>query len=253
MTPKPTNETGNDQTSIVLTANFTYPSTTDGSALFSKAKDDKVTNTFLWDYYYQGVTGGHDQKDMNGDKYLKYYSDSRTYDPYAMLTNGIPYLIGLPGITYYEFDLSGKWEALTTGNTKPAILRKQVITFASVPGTTIQASDSEMGGSTATYDNKSYIFKPNYLNIPELETGKHAFLLNSDGDATWRTRLQQRLTSMPSVPTSWQQLRPAPARLPAALSSRAMVQICLIRDKMPMTRVRSTYMPASTRLWSPRR
>ncbi len=182
LTPKPTNETGNDQTSIVLTANFTYPSTTDGSALFSKAKDDKVTNTFLWDYYYQGVTGGHDQKDMNGDKYLKYYSDSRTYDPYAMLTNGIPYLIGLPGITYYEFDLSGKWEALTTGNTKPAILRKQVITFASVPGTTIQASDSEMGGSTATYDNKSYIFKPNYLNTPELETGKHAFLLNSDGD-----------------------------------------------------------------------
>ena len=39
-----------------------------------------------------------------------------------------------------------------------------------------------MGGSTATYDNKSYIFKPNYLNTPELETGKHAFLLNSDGD-----------------------------------------------------------------------
>ena len=166
----------------VLTATFTFPSTTDGSALFRKAKENEVTNTFLWDYYYKGVIGGHNQEDKNGDKYLEYYRKTRTYDPYAMLTNGTPYLIGLPGITYYEFDLSGEWETKTTGSTKPVKLNKQVITFASEKGATIQASDSEMGGSIATYDGKNYTFKPNYLNNPELVTGNHAFLLNGDGD-----------------------------------------------------------------------
>ena len=166
-----------------LVANFVYPSTTDGSDHCNKGTDEtEVSNTFLWDYYYKGVTGGHQQQDLNGDNYLKYYSEARRYNPYAMLTAGTPYLLGLPGTTYYEFDLSGDWEAFTTGNTKPARLAQQVITFASVPGATIRKSDSEMGGDIATYESKDYTFKPNYLNNPDVETGKHAFLLNAAGD-----------------------------------------------------------------------
>jgi hypothetical protein len=163
-----------------LIANFTYPNATDGSVLFQKTGDNAVTNTFLWDYYY---TGAHSQEDKNSDIYQKYYSKSRNYVNYPMLTNGTPYLIGLPGTTFYEFDLSGEWEATTTHDTKPGKLDKQTITFASVPGATIQRSDSEMGGDIATYSSKNYNFKPNYLNNPDVETDKHAFLLNADGDS----------------------------------------------------------------------
>ena len=167
----------------VLVANFTYPNATDGSVLFQKAGDNAVTNTFLWDYYYQGVTGGHNQEDLNSDIYQKYYSKSRDYVNYPLLTNGIPYLLGLPGTTFYEFDLSGVWEATTTHANKPAKLNKQTITFASVPGTTILVSDGEMGGSKATYSSNDYYFKPNYLNSPSLDANKHAFLLNAEGSS----------------------------------------------------------------------
>ena len=172
------------ETGTVLKANFTYPNSTNGSVLFQKAGDNAVTNTFLWDYYYKGVTGGHNQEDKNSDIYQKYYSKKRDYINYPLLTNGTPYLIGLPGTTFYEFDLSGEWEATTTHDTKPAKLNKQTITFASLPGTTIQISDGEMDGNTAKDESqKPYNFKPNYLNSPDLETNKHAFLLNTDGNS----------------------------------------------------------------------
>ena len=167
----------------VLTAIFNYPSTTDGSTLFAKNGDYAVTNTFLWDYYYKGVSGGHNQEDRNSDKYLEYYSEPRYYNPYPLLTNGTAYLLGLPGTTFYEFDLSGGWEARTTNTTKPKKLDPQIITFASVPGCTIRVSDDEMAGSSATYNSKSYTFKPNYLNSPALAENHHAFLLNSNGNS----------------------------------------------------------------------
>ena len=171
------------KTDKIFEASFNYPSTTDGSMLFNKTGDNGVTNTFLWDYYYEGVTGGHSQQDNNNDTYQEYYSGPRYYASYPLLTNGTPYILGLPGKTFYEFDLSGDWDALTTASTKPAKLGKQTITFASVPGTTIQVSDGETGGSTATYSSKDYTFEANYLNSPNLETGKHAFLLNADGNS----------------------------------------------------------------------
>ena len=164
----------------ILVAKFDYPNATDGSVLFQKTGDNAVTNTFLWDYYY---TGAHSQEDLNSDIYQKYYSKSRDYVNYPLLTNGTPYLLGLPGTTFYEFDLSGVWEAATTHATKPAKLNKQIITFASVPGTTIEVSDGEMVGSKATYSSKDYYFKPNYLNSPGLVTGQHAFLLNANGNS----------------------------------------------------------------------
>ena len=172
----------------VLTAGFTYPT--------SQFSDDEktVTNTFLWDYYYRGLTGGHNQKDYNKDTYQEYYSESRTYGNYPLLAAGTPYLLGLPGVTYYEFDLSGTFESGTTTDTKPEELKtigKQTITFVSEPGTTIEVSENQKtgvkksatvssGGTTVTAD---YYFKPNYLNW-DFAAGSDVYTLVSQYDST---------------------------------------------------------------------
>ena len=149
----------------VLEANFQYPAY-DGDG--SEKMDKTVTNTFLWDYFYQNVTL-HDQKDKNYDTYQEYYSSSRQYNNYAMLTRGIPYIIGFPSETYYEFDLSGNFMAQNTATdndptvgapTKPV----QTITFASQTGSHIYVSDTEKTGRKVSYDGKDYYFKPSYLN-----------------------------------------------------------------------------------------
>jgi hypothetical protein len=168
----------------VLKATFSYPTTTDGSVLFNKSGEDEVSNTFLWDYYYEGES--HNQKDRNKDIYQEYYRYSRSYNNYPLLSAATPYLLGLPGATYYEFDLSGTWGEntdLTTSDTRPAKLDKQTITFASIPGTTIQVSDGEMTGSKTTYSNKDYYFKPNYLNMDFTAKAAGTFVMNSDGNA----------------------------------------------------------------------
>ena len=155
---------------------FTYPNA-------PETGDTKtVTNTFLWNYYYKGVTGGHNQKDVNDDTYQEYYRRSRSYEKYAFLASGTPYLLGLPGATYYEFDLSGSFEAQNTA-TAVGKLKKQVITFASETGTTIKDSYSELNG--VKYDGSSFTFKPNYLN-ESLAAGTSNYVLeaeyDSDGD-----------------------------------------------------------------------
>jgi hypothetical protein len=183
LTEDPMTKTSVDPAPLVLSATFSYPTTTDGSVLFNKTGDHEVTNTFLWDYYYEGVS--HNQKDLNKDTYQEYYRNSRSYNNYPLLTNGTPYLLGLPGATYYEFDLSGKWgekEDLTTSDTKPVKLDKQVITFASIAGTTIQVSDGEMTGNSAAYGNQTYTFKPNYLN-KAIGAGSDVYTLNTDGSS----------------------------------------------------------------------
>ena len=161
----------------VLKATFHYPNAT------SAAKT--VDNTFLWDYYYQNV-GNHNQKDKNSDTYLEYrqyYKNARTYTGYPVLTKATPYILGLPGKTYYEFDLSGKFDAQTTASPKPKKLAKQIITFASNKREHIGVSDEEMTGTKVTYGGNKFYFKPSYLNSPTIETGKHAFLLNADGNS----------------------------------------------------------------------
>jgi len=146
--------------------------------------DDKVfTNTFLWDYYYNHNTVIPNQQDANRDTYQTYYQSSHTHRYYSPLTAGKPYLIGFPGETYYEFDLSGKFEAK---NTVAAIdkLGKQTITFASAAGAHINVSDDETltspvskteGGKTFTF-----AFKPSYLK-QDLTTTDYA--LNAAGNA----------------------------------------------------------------------
>ena len=121
------------------------------------------TNTFLWDYYYS--KDGY--QDKNTDLYQKqYYSSaylSSLYPvsnyPYAQA--GTPYLVGFPGATYYEFDLSGEWTPQNRYQDKTiASPGKQTVTFVSEPGTTIGVSDNEMGGENA---GSAFTFKPNYL------------------------------------------------------------------------------------------
>ena len=141
-----------------LTANFQYPYAK------SSDKDKDVSNTFLWDYYYEAAAG-HNRKDANKDTYQEYYKNPRSYPTYARLTGGTPYIIGFPGVIYYEFDLSGQFEARTTYS-QPERVKQQVITFVSPEGTTVRVSDQELKEmeKTVKYGNAEYIFKPSYLN-----------------------------------------------------------------------------------------
>ena len=146
----------------------------------------KYTNTFLWDYYYSK----DDYQDKNTDKYQEqYYSEDYLENLYPVSDypysqGGKPYLIGFPGSTYYEFDLSGNWTPkhryLDGVIASPG---KQIVTFvspatSSTTAVTIGVSDDETGVTVS-----GYTFKPSYLNDPDLENGKHAFLLNSDGNS----------------------------------------------------------------------
>ena len=153
----------NDAT--VFKSTFNYPD--------ASGADKNVGNTFLWDYYYSK----NSRQDANTDAYQSYYESSRKYDQYPLLTAAEPYIIGFPGETYYEFDLSGGWTAENTAATAPAQLEKQIISFVSMPGTTIGVSDNELNAVTAN----GYSFKPNYMSkTVEAEAG---YLMNSNGNS----------------------------------------------------------------------
>ena len=160
----------------VAKATFDYPNAAD---------DDKiVTNDFLWDYYYKNEPV-HNQLDANADTYLEYrhyYENPRTYTGYPLLSAATPYIIGLPGKLYYEFDLSGSFVAQNTAVSIDK-LSKQVITLASNTGISIGVSDDEMDGVVQTVNgskNYTVTFKPSYMN-EQLENG--SYVMNSEGDA----------------------------------------------------------------------
>ncbi len=161
-----------------LVANFHYPAAAAGN-------NKTVGNTFLWDYYYKNEPV-HDQKDKNADTYLQYrqyYNSERTYANYPLLSAAMPYIIGLPGKTYYEFDLSGNFEA---ENTAVPITKigKQILSFVSNKREHIGVSDSEMDGTVVKYNSNNYTFKPSYLN-ETLEVGatNTHYALNTAGDS----------------------------------------------------------------------
>ena len=133
----------------VVTATFNYPD--------AAGDDDRqVDNTFLWDYYYSKNT----QEDANTDTYQTYYQTSRTLTEYPLLATAQPYIVGFPGKTYYEFDLSGEWTAKNTASPAPAQLAKQTISFVSDAGITIGVSDGEMSATAVD----GYAFVPNYMS-----------------------------------------------------------------------------------------
>ena len=152
----------------VFTAEFNYP-TAIGS-------DKTVNNTFLWDYYYHWNAVGESDggPDANDDKYQTYYEEARTLEHYPLVSKAKPYIIGFPGTTYHEFDLSGDWMAPYTASTAPVQLDRQVITFASVEGDAIGVSDADMDVEAAD----GYAFKPNYQSREV--TG---YLMNAVGNA----------------------------------------------------------------------
>ena len=166
----------------VATAYLRYPDAT--------GSDPKtVDNTFLWDYYYEN-TSVHNQLDANDNTYLQYqqyYNGTRQYDNYPLLGAATPYILGLPGQTYYEFDLSGNFVAKNTAKSIDP-LDKQIVTFASKLQTAIAVSDDEILAAKATYtkheDGSSktfdFTFAPNYLK-QTLTADDYA--MNADGNA----------------------------------------------------------------------
>ena len=164
--------TSNDK---VFEATFNYPDAlkTDG--------DKDYTNTFLWDYYYSH----NNYDDQNGDDYQEndanrdYYKYAHTYYDYPRMAAAMPYIIGLPSERFYEFDLSGNFEAATAMNVHPKQLEVQTLTFASKPGdTTIGVSDDETG-----VVEDSYRFKPSYLNESFAAGTTGVYTLNTDGNS----------------------------------------------------------------------
>jgi len=153
----------------IATGDFNYPAAgSDG--------DKEVTNTFLWNYYYK--YNGSPRLDQNTDTYQQdCYADSRTYEDYAYTEVAKPYIIGFPGTTYYEFDLSG---GFTPSNTQAEVtsVPRQTITFASRKGISIAVSDDEMAAAKVVEGN--YTFWPNYLG-KSIEAG--SFLLNTEGSS----------------------------------------------------------------------
>ena len=163
----------------VAKATFQYPAASEGVDY----REKRFKNTFLWDYYYKNENI-HNQLDKNSDTYLEYrqyYKDSHTYYGYSSLKAATPYILGLPGVTYYEFDLSGEFEAQNTAVAIPKI-RRQWITFASNNGEHIGVSDDEMAGKEVTYKGVRYIFKPNYLN-ESLTAGTDHYTLKAEYDS----------------------------------------------------------------------
>ncbi len=131
-------------------------------------------NTFLWDYYYSKNL----QLDANADKYQKYYSSMRTYNNYPLEQPATPYLIGFPGLRYYEFDLSRTFEPEHEAEPEIGKLEAtQVITFASKTGITISASNVELAREKTNATKNGYAFVPNYLSKPVA----NAYVLNTGG------------------------------------------------------------------------
>lgn len=153
--------------------------TADFNSIAASTKENTYDygNTFLWDYYYSKNPNGNTYgDDANSDDYQEYYHGNHEYKNYPFQQAGTAYLIGFPGASYYEFDLSGEWTAQNTATPAPAQLNKQTITFVSDTGVEIGVSDGEKEG-TPINSNK---FQPNYLSK---KLGANDYLLNSDGNS----------------------------------------------------------------------
>ena len=173
-----------------FTAAFNYPD--------AGTEDKTVENTFLWDYYYSFS----DRHDKNADSYQTYYASARDYAGYPLLAQATPYIIGFPGSDYNEFDLSGEWTAPNTASPAPALVSRQVITFASKPAVTIGVSDTELAAQTLD----GYAFTPTYMTQDVA-----GYILNADGNRFERT---EGGTALPFRPyfTAASQPQSAPAR-----------------------------------------
>ena len=150
-----------EETDNTVIAYFNYPE--------ASGDTKTVDNTFLWDYYYYK----NSRQDANSDTYQQYYETSRNLTSYPLLATANPYIIGFPGKTYYEFDLSGEWTPSNTAVTAPARLEKQTISFVSGAGIEIGVSDDELKATSIN----GYTFMPNYMSKKV-----DGYLMNADGN-----------------------------------------------------------------------
>ena len=150
------------------------------NAIVAGSNTKNYTNTYLWDTYYSHDDDEHVtvDNDMNGDVYQKdYYKTAHEYSNYPYNAVGTPYLVGFPGASYYEFDLSGNWtpqnryQGVTIAN--PG---RQTISFVSAKGASIGVSDTERHMVTAD----GYTYVPNYIN-KKFATKETAFVMADDG------------------------------------------------------------------------
>ena len=132
-------------------------------AMGENAETKAYTNHYLWDALHQYLDGGQNT----------YYSVDHTYNGYPLQQQAIPYIIGFPGKAFYEFDLSGEW----TAPKMPTGFERQVVTFASHTGITINQSDDDMTG----VKQGDYTFTPSYLN-QELVAGTDNYVMNAEGN-----------------------------------------------------------------------
>ena len=150
--------------------------------------DKDYKNSFLWDYYYSHNTFN----DLNSDDYpgIYYKPDSendkivKTYKHYPFLACATPYIIGFPGERYYEFDLSGKFEAMTAYENKPDVLHPnklgaQTITFVSATNERIHVSDTEIAAKAEAQAHDGYAFITNFT----AKTVSNGFILNAGGSS----------------------------------------------------------------------
>ena len=146
------------------------------NAIAAGDKEKDYTNTYLWDTYYSKDSS----KDANEDIYQQdYYSTSHNYISYPYNGVGVPYLVGFPGASYYEFDLSGQWTPQNRyQNVTIANPGRQTISFVSATGASVGISDTELSTKKVSADGYTYV--PNYMN-KKLETAETAFVLAGDG------------------------------------------------------------------------
>ncbi len=176
-------DTDGNEIANTYTADFLYPAAGTGDVMYGSTnyKDKNYSNTFLWDFYYSELT----RKDANQDIYQEYYKTAHDFTNYGYSTAGTPYIVGFPGQTYYEFDLSGKFLPAHTANDEKfkeesKKINRQVITFASFPGTGIAVSDQEIAAASATATHDYCTFVPNYTG-KSMQDGY--FQLNAAGSA----------------------------------------------------------------------
>ncbi len=180
-----------------LLANFGFPVTNDTKETYV---NKTYTNTYLWDTFYSK----NERFDANNDLFQdNYYMTSKPYNGYPLYHAATPYLIGFPGSTYYEFDLSGVFgnnhEALNTkDDTQIDAPNAQPIIFVSEVGADIAVSDVELGLTGELTFGKvvvdGYEYHSVYTSKPLAEG---SFMLNTDGSKYLR---QGETTTIPFRP-----------------------------------------------------
>ena len=185
-------------------------------------------NTFLWDHYYSH----NGRKDKNGDEYQQYYSTNIEHNNYPFALAANPYLIGFPGSKYYEFDMSGEFDAKNTWPSTPVKIGAQTITFVSADGITIYKSDDDYNTQTDV-ENGSYLFKPTYQT--KQLNGQTTWLLDGTG-SKFENNTTQDVTTVPFrayLAKSTAQLAPIRSGSTKAAAPTA-IYIGYAGDQMPL-------------------